>query len=311
MHTGNWTQVSEFILLGLTDDAVLQITLFVFFLHVYIITLLGNIGIALVIILTSRLHTPMYFMLCNLSLVDICYSSVTTPKMLANFIAQRKAISFSGCVTQMFLFFTMGSTEVTLITVMAYDRYVAICNPLLYSIIMSKRICIYLVVFIYSISILNALTHAILTFTLPFCNSNKITHFYCDVPPILKISCSDTTLNEVVLISVAGGVIVLCLTSILASYAFIVSAILKIKSSEGRWRTFSTCSSHFICVTLFFGTLVFMYAKPSSGHSMAQDRVASVFYAVVIPMLNPFIYSLRNREIKGALTRTVSRQEFS
>ncbi|XP_078508888.1 olfactory receptor 5AP2-like [Lissotriton helveticus] len=303
MHTGNWTIVSEFILLGLTDDPVLKIALFIFFLHVYIITLLGNIGIMLVIILTSRLHTPMYFMLCSLSLVDICYSSVTTPNMLANFIAHNKAISFSGCVTQMFLFFTMGSTEVTLLTLMAYDRYIAICNPLLYSIIMSKRVCIFLVVFAFSISLLNALIHATLTFTLPFCHSNKITHFYCDVPPILKISCSDTTLNEAVLVAVAGGVIVLCLTIIITSYAFIVSAILKIKSSEGRWRTFSTCSSHFVCVTLFFGTLVFMYAKPTSDHSMEEDRVASVFYAVIIPMLNPLIYSLRNKEVKGALMR--------
>ncbi|XP_069483822.1 olfactory receptor 5AP2-like [Ambystoma mexicanum] len=305
MQTGNRTRLTEFVLLGLTDDPGLQLPLFMFFLLVYMITLLGNVGIMVLVRVTPRLHTPMYFLLWNLSFVDVCYSSVTAQKMLVNFLSESKRISFPGCVTQMFIFITMGSTEVFLLTIMAYDRYTAICNPLLYSVIMNNRTCIYLIVFIYSIASLNALTHAIFTFSLPFCGSNKITHFFCDVPPILKISCSDTTLNEVVLVTVAGGLILISLIIILISYSFIVSAILKIRSSEGRWKAFSTCSSHFICVTLFFGTLVFMYVKPTSSHSMAQDRVASVFYAVIIPMLNPLIYSLRNQEVKGAVEKAL------
>ncbi|XP_069486122.1 olfactory receptor 8U9-like [Ambystoma mexicanum] len=308
MQTSNQTEVIEFILLGLTDDPVLQVPLFMFFLSVYVITLMGNIGIMVLISVTPRLHTPMYFLLWNLSFVDTCFSSVTVPNMLINILSERKTISFSSCAAQMFIYFTMGSAEVFLLTVMAYDRYTAICNPLLYSVIMNNKTCIYLLVFIYSIAILNALTHAIFTFTLSFCGSNMITHFCCDVPPILKLSCSDTTLNEVLLTSVAGGLILLCLIIILVSYSFIVSAILMISSTDGRWRTFSTCSSHFICITLFFGTLVFMYVKPTSSHSMTQDRVASVFYAVVIPMLNPLIYSLRNQEVKGALAKVCAKK---
>ncbi|XP_069486124.1 olfactory receptor 5AP2-like [Ambystoma mexicanum] len=305
MQRGNWTQVTEFILLGLTDDPVLQVPLFMLFLLVYVISILGNMGIMVMITVNRRFHTPMYFLLWNLSIVDICYSSVSTPKMLINFLSETKTISFAGCVTQMLVFFAMGSSEVCLLTVMAYDRYTAICNPLMYSVIMNNRACICIVVFVYSISFLNAITHGILTFTLPFCASKNITHFFCDVPPILKIACSDTTLNEAVLVSVAGGVIALCLIVILVSYAYILSAILKISSSDGRWRTFSTCSSHFLCVSIFFGTLVFMYLKPTSKHSMVQDRVASVFYAVIIPMLNPLIYSLRNQEVKLALKRAM------
>ncbi|XP_069083522.1 olfactory receptor 5AP2-like, partial [Pleurodeles waltl] len=301
----NMLLVTEFILLGLTDYPRLQIPLFLLFLLIYSVTLLGNIGIMALISMNRKLHTPMYFLLCNLSFVDICYSSVSTPNMVVNFLSVRKTIPFAMCAIQMFINFTMGSTEVFLLTVMAYDRYTAICNPLLYSVIMSSRACIYLLIFIYSLAVLNALTHAALTFTLPFCDSNEITHFFCDVPPILMISCADTAINEIVLISLAGGLILLCLIIILISYAYIVVAILMISSSEGRWRTFSTCSAHFVCVIIFFGTLVFMYVKPSSSHSMAQDRVASVFYTVVIPMLNPIIYSLRNQEVKEAFKKSI------
>ncbi|XP_069086107.1 olfactory receptor 5AP2-like [Pleurodeles waltl] len=305
MPTGNWTRVAEFIFLGLTDDPVLQVPLFMFFLMVYIITIVGNIGIITLICLNRHLHTPMYFLLCNMSFIDICYSSATTPKMLVNFVEERNTISIPGCVIQMFISFALGGTEVFLLAVMAYDRYTAICNPLLYLIIMNRRTCIKLMFFSYFFGSLNALTHTVFTFSLPYCASNEITHFCCDIPPILKISCSDTTLNEAVLVMVAGSIIILCLTIILVSYAYIVSTILKISSSEGRWRAFSTCSSHFVCVTLFFGTLVFMYIKPSSSHSMPRDRVASVFYALIIPMLNPLIYSLRNQEVQGAFRKTL------
>ncbi|XP_069486121.1 olfactory receptor 5AP2-like [Ambystoma mexicanum] len=307
METGNQTQVKEFILTGLTDDPALQVPLFIFFLLIYIITLLCNIGIITLITLNRQLHTPMYFLLCNLSVVDIGFASLAVPNMLGHWLSGSNRISFPGCVAQLYFSYTIGSTEVFLLAVMAYDRYIAICNPLLYSVIMNNRTCMGLVFWVVLISLLNALIHTTLTFTLPFCKSNQIPHFFCDVPPILKISCSDTTLNELVLVVVSGGLIVLSLVIVLVSYAHIVSAILRIRSAAGRQKTFSTCSAHFVCVTLFFGTLIFVYAKPSSSHSMAIDRVVSVFYMSIIPMLNPMIYSLRNKEMKNALRKGLGR----
>ncbi|XP_078502972.1 olfactory receptor 5AP2-like [Lissotriton helveticus] len=306
MQTSNWTQVTEFILLGLTEDPALQLPLFLFFLMVYIITLVCNIGIMSLIGLNRNLHIPMYFFLCSLSFIDMFLSSVTLPILLANFLSRTKTIPFSGCVAQMFLSFVIGGSEVFLLAVMAYDRYSAICNPLLYPVIINHQTCIYFVVWILVIALTNGTINAVLTFTLPFCKSNKITHFYCDAPPIIKLACSDTTINEVVLVSSAGGLIVISLIIILISYFYIISAILKIPSTDGRKKAFSTCSSHFVCVTLFFGTLVFMYGKPTSSHSMAQDQVASVFYMVMIPMLNPLIYSLRNKEMKQTLRKLIA-----
>ncbi|XP_078502930.1 olfactory receptor OR9H1-like [Lissotriton helveticus] len=306
MKISNETWVTEFVLLGLTDDPSLQLPLFLFFLLVYIVTLVSNTGIITLVWITHCLHTPMYFLLCCLSFVDICLSSVTVPIMLRNFLSTKKNISFPGCVAQMFLLFTVGSTEVFLLAVMAYDRYTAICNPLLYSVIMSNKACIYLLIKIFVIAVLNAMTQAVFTFSLPFCKSNQIAHFCCDIPPVVKLACSDTTLNEVVLSLVAGGLIVASLSFTLVSYACIISAILKITSSAGRWRAFSTCSSHFVCVTLFFGTLVFMYGMPNTNHLLAKDRVVSVLYMVIIPMLNPLIYSLRNQEMKETLRNLIS-----
>ncbi|XP_069484952.1 olfactory receptor 5AP2-like [Ambystoma mexicanum] len=303
MKEGNWTTVKEFILLGLTDEPSLKIPLFVVFLLVYIITFLGNIGIITLIRISPRLHTSMYFLLSNLSFVDLCYSSVITPNMLTNFLLEDRSISVNGCVTQLFSFVFLGSTEVYLLTVMAYDRYIAICNPLLYSVIMNTRKCTCLVAAAYFAAFLNAMIHTCCTFMLSFCGSNKIIHFYCDVPPLLKLSCSDTSINDVVLVLFAGGSIVVSLVIVVTSYFHIVSAILKIHSSEGRQRAFSTCSSHFVCVILFFGTLVFMYLRPSSTFIMDQDRVASVFYTSIIPMLNPIIYSFRNQEVKDAIRK--------
>ncbi|XP_078508861.1 olfactory receptor 5AP2-like [Lissotriton helveticus] len=307
MQTSNRTRVTEFILLGLTDNPKLHLPLFMLFLLVYTITLLGNVGIMTLVRFNHKLHTPMYILLFNLSLADIGYSSASTPLMLVHFLSERKTISFLGCATQVFFNITTGSSEVFLLTLMAYDRYIAICNPLLYSVIMSNKACIKMIIFSYLLAMSNSLTHAICAFKLPFCGSNVITHFYCDIPPILMISCADTSLNEILLASMAGGLILLCLTVILISYACIVVAILKISSSEGRWKTFSTCSSHFVCMTIFFGPLVFMYAQPSSSHTMAQDRVSAVFFTVIIPMLNPLIYSLRNQEVKTALRTSMSK----
>ncbi|XP_069086115.1 olfactory receptor 5AP2-like [Pleurodeles waltl] len=308
MKNGNWTSVKEFILLGLTEDPKLKIPLFVLFILVYILTLLGNVGIIAVVRVSPQLHTSMYFLLSNLSFVDCCYSSVITPNMLTSFLSETNTISLLGCVTQLFSFVFLGSTEVFLLTVMAYDRYIAICNPLLYSVIMDTVMCICLVSVVYLVALLHALIHTSCTFSLSFCSSNKITHFFCDIPPLLKISCSDTSINELVGFLIGGGLVMTCLGIISVSYFYIVSAILKIPSSNGRQRAFSTCSSHFLCVTIFFGTMVFMYLRPSSSVTLDQDRVASVFYTVVIPMLNPFIYSLRNQEVKIALRKVILRK---
>ncbi|XP_069486103.1 olfactory receptor 8U3-like [Ambystoma mexicanum] len=305
MKERNWTSVTEFILLGLTDDPKLQTPLFVLFLLFYIATLLGNISIMAVIRISPRLQTPMYFLLTNLAFVDCSYTSVITPNMLVNFFSERKAISLPGCITQLFFFFLMGCTEVFLLVAMSYDRYIAVCNPLLYNVLMTKRVCIYLTVGSYSLALMIAVIHTTCTFMLSFCGPNKITHFYCDVPPLLKLSCSDTLLNEAVVFFVAGSSLAVSLTIIIISYTYIVSAILRIRTSEGRSKAFSTCSSHFFCVILFYGTVFFMYLRPSSSYSLDHDRVASLFYTVVIPMLNPLIYSLRNKEVAEAFRKTI------
>ncbi|XP_069086111.1 olfactory receptor 5AP2-like isoform X1 [Pleurodeles waltl] len=305
MENHNQTSVTEFILLGLTDDPVLQVPLFALFLLVYSLTLISNIGIMVLIKLSPRLHNPMYFLLSNLSFVDLCYSSNITPNMLVNFLSEKKLITFLGCAVQMFLFAGLGSTEALLLAVMAYDRYAAICKPLLYHVIMTENRYTSLAALAYILGFLNSLVHTSCTFRLSFCDSNNIAHFFCDVPPLLKLSCSDTSLNEIVLFTVAGCVEVGSLLVIIVSYVHIVSAILRIRSSEGRRRAFSTCSSHFVVVTLFYGTIIFMYLRPRSSYSLDQDKVVSVFYTAAIPLLNPLIYSLRNQEVKAALKEIV------
>ncbi|XP_069486129.1 olfactory receptor 8G1-like [Ambystoma mexicanum] len=308
MKRGNRTLVTEFILLGLTEDPRLQLPLFVVFFSVYIITVVGNLGIITLIMISPNLQTSMYFLISNMSFVDMCYSSIITPNMLANFLSKKKIISFPGCVAQLFFFIIIGSTEVFLLTVMAYDRFVAICNPLIYVSIMTTRVCIYFVVGAYIISFINALIHTMCTFRLSFCDLNTITHFYCDVPPLLKLSCSDTSLNVAMMVYVGGGLILGSLVCIIVSYVYIIFTIFKIRASEGRRRAFSTCSSHFVCVVLLFGALLFMYLRPNSKYSMEQDRVASVFYTIFIPMFNPIIYSLRNKDVKVALQKLMSRK---
>ncbi|XP_069486136.1 olfactory receptor 5AR1-like [Ambystoma mexicanum] len=299
----NQTSIQGFILLGLTADPDLQTILFIVFLFFYLITVLGNIGIIILTTIDSRLHTPMYFFLKNLSFLDLFYSSVIAPKMLFNLISGRKEISFFGCALQMYLFGSSVTVECLLLAVMAYDRYVAICNPLLYSVVMNKNMCVRLVVSTYSAGFLSALIHTISTFSLSYCGSNVIKHFYCDVPPLLKISCSDTTLVEILMFLFGGLAEMTSLLVILTSYMSIISSILKIHSTIGRSRAFSTCASHLTAVCLFYGTIIFMYLRPPSAYSLEQDRVASVFYTVVIPMMNPLIYSLRNNDVKGALKK--------
>ncbi|XP_077155892.1 olfactory receptor 8U9-like [Ranitomeya variabilis] len=307
MAEWNNTHFTEFILLGLTDNRKLEIALFVLFLIFYILTITGNLGILVAIRADSRLHTPMYFFLNNLSFLDLCYATVITPKTLVNFMSKSKTIGFKECAVQMYFFAASVTTECFLLGIMAYDRYVAICNPLLYSVVMSKRICLQFVAGAYTLGYLNATIHTITTFRLPFCKTNKIDHFYCDVPPLLKLSCTKTTMNEILMFIFGGFTETSSLTTIIVSYTYIISSILRIRSAEGRKKAFSTCASHFTAVTIFYSTILFMYLRPSSTYSMDQDRVASVFYSVIIPMLNPLIYSLRNNEVAQALKRIKSK----
>ncbi|XP_069086103.1 olfactory receptor 5J3-like [Pleurodeles waltl] len=304
MKGGNLTLVTEFILLGLTDNPELQFPLFVLFLLIYIITVVCNFSVIALIRISPRLHTSMYFLLSMLSLVDLCYSSVITPKMLDTFLSN-KTISLHGCLIQFFFFVFMTTAEICLLAVMSYDRYVAICKPLLYTMIMTKQVCTIIVVAVSSVAFFQSLIQSICIKMLSFCGSNEITHFYCDLLPLLKLSCSDTTFNVAFLLYDGGSILTGSVGLILFSYTCIISTILRIKSSKGRLKTFSTCSSHFASVTLFFGTLTFMYIRPSSKYSLEQDRVASVFYTVVIPMVNPLIYSLRNKDVKDALRKVI------
>uniref|UniRef100_A0A8C3T601 Olfactory receptor n=1 Tax=Chelydra serpentina TaxID=8475 RepID=A0A8C3T601_CHESE len=295
---GNYSEVTEFILSGLTDRLELQVPLFGVFLLMYGITLLGNGGMILLITLDPRLHTPMYFFLRNLSFCDLCYSSIIFPKMLLNFLAERKSISYTACAVQMYLFVSFADVECLLLAVMAYDRYVAICNPLLYTVTMSRQLCKQLVAGVYAVGLVDSMIHTFCTFRLSFCSSNIISHFFCDIPQLLVLSCSDTRINEIVMFAFIGCIVVSSLMTVLLSYVYIISTILQIRSTEGRHKAFSTCTFHLTAVVLFYGIQLFMYLRPTSSYSIDTDKAASVFYTLVIPMLNPLIYSLRNTELK-------------
>ncbi|XP_064019470.1 olfactory receptor 5G9-like [Pogoniulus pusillus] len=307
MAEQNHTSVTEFILQGLSDQVEMEVALFVLLLLAYTITLLGNAGILAVIRGEPRLHTSMYFFLGSLSLVDICFSSVIAPRALVNFLSESKTISFAGCMGQAFFYIVFVTTECFLLAAMALDRYVAICNPLLYPSIMTRRLCLWLVLGCYLGGVLNSILQMTFIIRLPFCSSNVINHFFCDVPPLLALSCASTYLNELILFSLAGVIELGTISTILVSYLFISFAILRIRSAEGRQKAFSTCASHLTAVTLLYGTTIFMYLRPSSSHSLNTDKVISIFYTVVIPMLNPLIYSLRNKEVKDALRRTAEK----
>ncbi|KAG3284973.1 olfactory receptor 5A1 [Ictidomys tridecemlineatus] len=305
----NSSSVTMFILLGFTDHPELQDFLYVTFLSIYLVTLAWNLALIFLIRGDAHLHTPMYFFLSNLSFIDICYSSTVAPKMLTDFFQEQKTISFLGCAAQFFFFVGMGLTECFLLTAMAYDRYAAISSPLLYTTLMSQGLCARMVVGAYMGGFLSSLIQACSIFRLHFCGPNVINHFFCDLPPILALSCSNTFVTQVVnfLVVVAvGGTSFLIL---LVSYSYIVSAVVKIRSVEGRCKAFNTCASHLTVVTLLFGTALFMYLRPSSSYSLGRDKVVSVFYSLVIPMLNPLIYSLRNREIKDALWKVMGRKK--
>ncbi|XP_004781740.1 olfactory receptor 8H1-like [Mustela putorius furo] len=311
MGRKNNTQVPDFILLGLTDSEEVQRVLFVLFLLIYLVTMLGNAGMILIIRLDLQLHTPMYFFLSHLSFLDLNYSTVILPKTLENLLTSTKYISYVSCFTQMYFFVFLGATECFLLSSMAYDRYVAICNPLHYPVVMSTRFCGSLVFASYSIGFADSFVNVLCMSRLHFCDSNVIHHFFCDTSPVLALSCTDTNDIEIMIFIVAGSTLMVSLITISVSYVSILSTILKITSTSGKRRAFSTCASHLLGVTIFYGTMIFTYLKPSSSYSLGKDQVASVFYTIVIPMLNPLIYSLRNKEVKNAFIRVMQKGEGS
>ncbi|XP_068947182.1 putative olfactory receptor 5AK3 [Petaurus breviceps papuanus] len=301
MAQGNGTTVTEFILLGFAVRQEVQYVLFLVFLVIYVTSLVGNVGMILLIKCNSRLHTPMYFFLQHLAFVDLCYTTAITPKMLLNFLVSTKSISFSGCLLQLLVYATFATIECYLLSAMAIDRYVAICNPLHYAVVMSPRACVQLLTGSYFMGSLNASVHTGFVFSLSFCNSNTINHFFCDVPPILALSCSSIDVNVMLLVVFVGFNLSSTLLVVFFSYLYILAAILRMPSAAGRHKAFSTCASHLTAVIIFYGTLSYMYLLPSSSESQENDKVASVFYGIVIPMLNPLIYSLRNKEVKEAM----------
>uniref|UniRef100_A0A8C0M6Z6 Olfactory receptor n=1 Tax=Canis lupus familiaris TaxID=9615 RepID=A0A8C0M6Z6_CANLF len=312
METKNYSSESGFVLLGISSSPQLQKPLFAIFLIMYLVTVVGNVLIILAIQSDSRLHTPMYFFLSNLSFTDICFTTVIVPNMLANLLSETKVISFvpfAQCLTQMCFFVAFGITDSFLLAVMAVDRYTAICNPLLYSMTMSPRRYLLLVMVSWVLSHLHSLTHMILMARLSFCGPNVIHHFFCDVQPLLTLSCSDTSINELLAFTEGSFVIMSPFALITVSYIFITHAVLRVRSERGRYKVFSTCRSYLIVVALFYGTIIFVYIHPSSTYSVTKDHVVTVIYTVVIPMLNPFIYSLRNKDMKQALKKLLRRVE--
>ncbi|KAM9660511.1 olfactory receptor 9G19-like [Trichechus inunguis] len=303
MERSNHT-VTVFILVGFATDPVMQLILFVVFLAVYSMTLVGNTTLITLICNDSRLHMPMYFFIGNLSFLDLWYSSVCTPKILVTCISEDKSISFAGCVAQFFFSAGLAYSECYLLATMAYDRYVAISNPLLYAQVISKRLCIYLVIYSYAGGFVSAIVLTSNTFTLNFCGDNVIDDFFCDVPPLVKLACDVKESYQAVLYFLLASNVITPTVLILTSYLFIIAAILRIRSIQGCLKAFSTCSSHLISVTLYYGSILYIYSRPSSSYySLERDKIVSTFYTVVFPMLNPMIYSLRNKDVKEALKK--------
>nr|XP_020727804.1 olfactory receptor 1L6-like [Odocoileus virginianus texanus] len=300
---GNQSHITEFLLLGLTSDLKQQVWLFASFLAMYLVNVGGNSVIIAAIQGDVHLHTPMYFFLSNLSLVDICFTTVIVPQMLVNMLTQRKAILFAQCLAQMYFFVAFGITDSFLLAAMALDRYVAICHPLHYTTTMNPGRCLQLVTASWLVSHLHSLTHTVLMARLSFCGPNIIHHFFCDVQPLLMLSCSDTSVNELLAFTEGSFVIMSPFIFIIVSYVYITHAVLRVPSGRGRYKVFSTCGSHLTVVALFYGTIISVYIRPSSTYSVMKDRVITVIYTVVIPMLNPFIYSLRNKDMKQAMKK--------
>ncbi|XP_036032017.1 olfactory receptor 502-like [Onychomys torridus] len=311
LEDGSHTTMTEFILLGLNDDPVLKVVLFIIILCIYLVTVCGNLSTILLIRVSSLLHHPMYFFLSHLASADIGYSSSVTPNMLVNFLVEKNTISYLGCDIQLGSAIFFGTVECFLLAAMAYDRFIEFCNPLFYSTKMSTQVCVQLLIGSYIGGFLNASSFTISFFSFLFCGPNRINHFFCDFTPLVELSCSDNSILTVLDSSFAGSIILITVLVIAVSYIYILIIILKMHSTKGRRKAFSTCTSHLTAVTLYYGTITFIYVMPKSSYSTDQNKVVSVFYMVVIPMLNPLIYSLRNNEIKGALKRQLARKTLS
>ncbi|XP_077627731.1 olfactory receptor 7C1-like [Crocuta crocuta] len=311
MEGRNQSRVTQFILLGLSDEGVLQSLLFWLFLSMYLVTFTGNLLIILAILTDSRLHTPMYFFLSNLSFSDICFTSTTIPKMLLNIQTQSKVITYEGCLSQMYFFMLFGVFDNFLLAVMAYDRFVAICHPLHYMVIMNPKFCGILLLGSWLLSVLNCLLHDLMILQLSFCTELEILHFFCDLRQVIQLACSDTFLNDLAMYLTSGLLGVVPLIGIFSSYSRIVTSILRISSVKGKYKAFSTCGSHLSVVSLFYGTGLGVYLSSAASQNSRASAIASVMYTVVTPMLNPFIYGLRNRDIKQALRKLFSRETFS
>nr|XP_027781227.1 olfactory receptor 183-like [Marmota flaviventris] len=306
MEEANATLLTEFILTGLTQQPQWKLPLFLVFLVTYLITMVGNLGLISLIWNDPQLHIPMYFFLGNLAFMDAWLSSTVTPKMLANFLDKSKIMSFSECLIQFFSVAFNVTTECFLLAAMAYDRYAAICHPLLYPVIMTNKLCLWLLVLSFVGGFLHAILHESFLFRLTFCNSNIIRHFYCDVMPLLKVSCNDPSINYLMLFIFSGSIQVFSIVTILVSYTLVLFTILKKKSEKSVKKAFSTCGAHLFSVSLYYGPLLFMYVHPASSQANDQDML-SLFYTVIIPVLNPFIYSLRNKQVLDALTKMLKR----
>ncbi|XP_062966099.1 olfactory receptor 7C1-like [Cynocephalus volans] len=311
MGLENKTCVSEFILLGFSEEAELQTLVFGLFLSMYLVTFTGNLLIILAVIADSRLHTPMYFLLSNLSFADICFASTTVPKMLLNIQRQSKLITYAGCIAQIYFFLLFGVLDNFLLTVMAYDRFVAICHPLRYAVIMNARLCGLLLLASWIITALQSLLESLMVLRLSFCTEVEIPHFFCELNQLVQLACSDTFPNEVVIYFLTGILGVIPLTGILFSYSKIVTSVLRISSAGGKYKAFSTCGSHLSVVSLFYGTGLGVYLSSAATQNYRASAIASVMYTVVTPMLNPFIYSLKNKDIKQALYKLFSPKPFS
>ncbi|XP_062053899.1 putative olfactory receptor 2B8 [Lepus europaeus] len=300
--------VTEFVFLGLSSEPRLQLILFVLFLLFYLLTVAGNVVIITIIQIEPHLQTPMYFFLTNLSFLDICYTSTNVPQMLSNMVGRKKTIPFSSCATQMYFSLSFGMIECVLLGVMAYDRYVAICHPLHYTVIMDRNTCIQLAAVSWCCSFLSSMVINVLTLSLPYCGPNVLNHFFCEVPSVLRLACFDTSLTELVVFVFSIIIVFIPFLLIVVSYAHILLSVLRMRSTSGRYKALSTCASHLTVVALFYGTAIFMYMRPQSKSSRAGGKVIAVFYTVITPMLNPLIYSLRNQDVKGALRRVVAKQ---
>ncbi|OCT69122.1 olfactory receptor 5V1 [Xenopus laevis] len=308
MDYPNQTFVNRFILLGLSDIQYLQVLYVLIFSIIYVITVLGNTLLIIAVLINVHLQTSMYFFLTNLSIIDICCSSTVVPKMLVNTLSLDKSVSLVECALQMFLSLVLGATQCIILTIMAYDRFVAICKPLHYNTVMNRRVCIFLAVFCWTVGFINSSIHVVFTFQLPFCRSHHIDHYFCEIPPFLQLSCRDTWYNEV-LVYISACLIVVCSFFLtLTSYVYIISTILQIHSTKGRQKTFSTCASHLTVVCIYYGTIMAMYLGPHSAYSPQRSKIASIIYTSVTPMLNPIIYSVRNYDIRQTITKKLIRK---